>query len=1039
MRRLSFYRLLPFIIVALVAVTAALVVHFSLPSIPVDEGGWLYNGSFESIGDSRLPDGWQNNSEGRGTVVRITRDAFRGKKSVYMSSKAGSRATFASLPVWNLTVTKGVASFKYKAVASSLAGANLTFAVVPITAERKEGGGKRTVFTVPPEHINDDSWHTGSVAFDYTECPAVERIAVSFDINSANEQGTGEWIIDDATIEPDKAWLDPQITIVGAAPSEGILLASSGRAEGTCTIINSGQKEARDVEVTVEISTFSDGHKVATVREERSIPSIAEGSTASIKWIGPPLQKGWLRVKATAGNDSYSSWTPVRTNVAKTPEAHSLTIGDTTRRLILDQEQPALLRFFVRDREWKEVARAPWLVRVQTDDHSAEVWTPANATIRDNTITITEFRKAGSLKPVDWKAEMTLFFDDRNGEFVVSLDARPHQKTNLRLLQLPTVLVGEGSTGGEKNSAIFPGVEFLGPNERSSGVRALLPPESNRWSPHPYMVTIPLMAVQTDDATVALRWDPLANWYKGNNCPTPLFASPNFLDGQQNHKLSIFVPAIPQYVAKNGVQASRPIAIDGSIRIKAAILMEPNRTPLSIVKDWATRFPDWKDTTPPRNRASEAELVAKALTETIWNKDAEAWERVKTWKPEANAEILVTSLRLARKIDNRKLRARLIDRVQRVIRRHGRDLTDLDAAFAVGGLPEAVGALKEQAYEAISRQNANGGWTFQPDKEHENLGKRGDTEVGISATELIPILRYAEVTRDKKAIQSVRIALAYMDRFSIPAGAQMWECPLYAPDMLAASKAIDAYLAGYRITGNKRYLEKAVYWASTGLPFIYLWAAPDRPIMQGASIPIFGGTQFTRSWIGVAVQWNGLDYASSLYDLAEYDSSFDWAALARTITCSAMRQQALEGNNLGLYPDVWSLISNRSGDPWLNPAIISKNLWKAKGDKWVTTRRMAELSLTLPESAEVRRSANRITIAFTRKPLLESDCLLLSGVNHVPQIRVNNNTLKRVKDLSAVKSGVAFDAKERLLYAKVQHSGAAKLVIELAGEPDANR
>ncbi|MFO0980481.1 MAG: hypothetical protein U1E76_01845 [Planctomycetota bacterium] len=44
-----------------------------------------------------------------------------------------------------------------------------------------------------------------------------------------------------------------------------------------------------------------------------------------------------------------------------------------------------------------------------------------------------------------------------------------------------------------------------------------------------------------------------------------------------------------------------------------------------------------------------------------------------------------------------------------------------------------------------------------------------------------------------------------MNRFTIPRGRNL-EVPLHAPDVLAAAQAINAYLEGYQLAGDERYL-----------------------------------------------------------------------------------------------------------------------------------------------------------------------------------------------------------------------------------------
>jgi len=72
--------------------------------------------------------------------------------------------------------------------------------------------------------------------------------------------------------------------------------------------------------------------------------------------------------------------------------------------------------------------------------------------------------------------------------------------------------------------------------------------------------------------------------------------------------------------------------------------------------------------------------------------------------------------------------------------------------------------------------------------------------------------------------------------------------------------------------------------------------------MLYGSIPVFGTTQFTHSWFGIPVQWNGLVYAYYLRKLAPLDPSFDWLRVADGITSSAVNQQYADGPSKGCYP-----------------------------------------------------------------------------------------------------------------------------------------
>ena len=196
------------------------------------------------------------------------------------------------------------------------------------------------------------------------------------------------------------------------------------------------------------------------------------------------------------------------------------------------------------------------------------------------------------------------------------------------------------------------------------------------------------------------------------------------------------------------------------------------------------------------------------------------------------------------------------------------------------------------------------------------------------------LLKHARVTGDAESLEAGVKGLKYMENFKIPRGAQTWECPLYAPDLLAAAHAVGAYVEAYEITREKHYLEAAEQWAKSGLPFLYHWHLPDRPGMRFGSIPVFGTTFYTHPWFGVPVQWNGLVYAYALQHLVRHTSesrSQFWSKVAEGITISAMYQQWAEGELKGTYPDGFYGYCTEGRGPHINPEDIMVNLYTLRG------------------------------------------------------------------------------------------------------------
>jgi hypothetical protein len=187
----------------------------------------------------------------------------------------------------------------------------------------------------------------------------------------------------------------------------------------------------------------------------------------------------------------------------------------------------------------------------------------------------------------------------------------------------------------------------------------------------------------------------------------------------------------------------------------------------------------------------------------------------------------------------------------------------------------------------------------------------------------------------------------------------------------------------WRASGDPRWLHDAVYWAESGVPFVYQWTLPERPMMLGATIPVFGSTFYTHTWLAVPVQWCGLVYACHVLHLADElqraplpknDSPLplalnfsprDWRQIAELIAVSAMRQQYGDGERIGTYPDSISGFQQRNA-PFLNPEDILVNVLALQGhDPDV-------------KSARIERAAGDVVIssgAQIQKPRLVSEGL----------------------------------------------------------------
>ncbi len=543
----------------------------------------------------------------------------------------------------------------------------------------------------------------------------------------------------------------------------------------------------------------------------------------------------------------------------------------------------------------------------------------------------------------NWSFAASFKLEPGAKHFQVNYHLSVDQPRELLYFHGPTLHAGDHAFGTQKNFALFPGLEYLEEDEISSNPRDADPPMHLRLVPHPSKITLPLMVVEHGSMLVGLLWDPLQKWDGEHTGISAQFASPNWYEQQENHLMRLFVPTVPEWVPENQESANQPYPMEPQrpITIEARILIDGSGHLLDSIRHWTDIYGLPQPAESPRDDAAEIRLSRHAFMETVWDAENQRSRHCVDWAS-ANAPGFATLLwydYLATGDEEPLERMRLI--AQRTLEESGPSglistanchILRWEFPFYYGHVEEAIDAVRGNITGILAQQEEDGSWRFRPrDERTQTLGKEGDAVLGTCAHHAWTLLKFARVTGDELALKAGLKALNFMKRFKVPRGAQAWECPLYEPDILAAAHAIGAYVEAYRITEDERDLHQAEYWARTGLPFLYHWNYPDRPGMRYASIPVFGTTFYTHSWLGVPVQWNGLVYAYHVQHLADCLGKDFWRTVAEGILISAMHQQWTEGNLKGTYPDGFYGYCTEGRGPHINPEDIMVNLFALRG------------------------------------------------------------------------------------------------------------
>ncbi len=785
----------------------------------------------------------------------------------------------------------------------------------------------------------------------------------------------------------------PKLEIVSVGATNAVVAAGED-FEIQCTLRNTGTAplgKADDVRISIN------GVKLRRGRPRQTVRELEPGEETSFFWVVRRFSRPTvttasvsLKCQTAAGEarDTVQGKIPIRTASPKLEskvvkelytymaEDGSVVIGNKNLRVVFVRGPEATQKtdskdakgatpldekstdggfeyyvlFVAKGGNYQQVATCPALSEVTyldaSQNHQTVQLVPTAYQLAGNNRGESIIRLSGTdTDPdgVNWNYEMRWTLSEEARRIQTEYQLQTDGNRELLAFHGPMLYAGQGRNREKKTAALFPGLEFLESDERSSSTRDAAPPLDNRLVPNPYKITVPVMAVEMQKTLVGIIWNPLETWDGENQTLSAIFASPNWHQHQKNHALGVFLPTIPTWVQENQTEASIPYPLIASrpVSIKTEIIVDGNASILDALTHWTDAYGAPEPLQPPRSDEEEVRLSRHGFMHTTWDEHTRKSRHCVDWAAhnEPGFGTLLWYDYLATK--DEQVKERVLEIMNNTVADAGPGglaargschILRWEFPFYIGNLDAALAYMESETQQRIATQESDGSWRWHPTNEKTaTLGKVGEAVLGTCAESALLLLKHARITGNKTSRKAGLKALGFMKQFSVPRGAQMWECPMYQPDVLAAAHAIGAYVEAFELTQEKAYFKRATYWAETALPFLYHWHLPDRPGMHFASIPVFGTTFYTHPWFGVPVQWNGLVLAYYLQRLNQHTEDERWHRIAEGIAVSAMYQQWEDGELKGTYPDGFYGFCTEGKGPHLNPEDIMVNVYKLRG------------------------------------------------------------------------------------------------------------
>ncbi|MGB9601297.1 MAG: hypothetical protein ACPMAG_00740 [Limisphaerales bacterium] len=633
--------------------------------------------------------------------------------------------------------------------------------------------------------------------------------------------------------------------------------------------------------------------------------------------------------------------------------------------------------------------------------------TSENATIRQGKNDVSVLLVSRDKNAGQWKINLNFRrYDDGVIEMVT--DVEVGQEREVMFLPLHLFSVGQPNVGTNKTQGLFAGLEYL-ENEPSSSEADIVGPESARRTPSPHKVTFPLMSIVQNGIYIGFIWEKHLEF-------APIFDSPDRTFNTGCHIMGLLYPGWQdvrrtegEILPEKGMRlmpgkrvTSRSYIIGGvGNTVVSSVVQYVKMKGLPPLPDTGVSFLDYVQLASYgwlKSKCREKNLYRHAYWQGFGLMPAADAAVYQDWLAAYAPQSLAVELESAAK--------EAISAVQPAnYFNSGVGHVRVPAAPLIFDyINLAIKTAAQVARQHLSRFNKEGIVVYKPG--NVDYGKTHYTNHanGLTSHAVVTAIEAAAFSGDDELIKAALERLRGLEiyKYGVPRGAQTWEVPLHTPDILASAHLVKAYVIGYQLSQDKLFLERARYWAWTGVPFVYLVNPTYEKVGPYSTIAVFGATSWKAPvWMGLPVQWCGLVYADALYELAEIDPQGGaiWQKLADGITAAGIQHtwKTDDPERGGLLPDSYVLKQQKSDGPAINPGTLQINAVRYYRKPQVYDCKVAVASKLIvhsPGNIKIKESkpgnTKFIIETWSRKPYFA----LINNVSSEPIVNVNGVQVK---------------------------------------------